>query len=731
VLSRALLLALLTLTALPGVEQADAAPPTDSGIITDPGPEWTATQPIQGAVAPEVVMAWWNGSDLLSIFSVPNDACGPQGMDSRTQMSLVAVTFGIPHTEDRQGVSRYDNGTRPGAVLDVFQGADHSFAILLFSETSSSEALIEKLDRVSALQIQRAGGVIAPPQRSPSRLDQLIISEDPSTGAAAGADVPLNSLGCTDSASVPVVRFLARNTQERTKVFMDTSGAIVTVTLSDYPFELFAATSVGARLSSDKFVDASVPGLEELPNSSASIPLNSPHQILVRMRRGRIEVLVSALATTQEQAQTLALSYAVAQEALLPRGATSTFIPPSQARSALNSSLLVALVGIATLGTRRLRAGHDARNRSNALPSNALAAEQLVPVDELATRLRSHGRTITAVQMILVGGVVVGVASDIGVWRWVIGVTGLALGVGVTWLGRRQEDRLLGDTGRRSRPRPSLLAGSALLVALAVLIAGGWLLISGLREVLFKPSLSHLQLADRLDTEPRRLAWIMVAVGLVLLFAGAFLSRAARALARIGWRRQTADAAEVVYLRSFGDDELRLRSTLSARRPFVEWFNIRGREPFEESIAWELAVIGPVIAIGRPGATRATLGAAREHISDDNWQQTIAERMSSAQLIAVTIGATAGLTWELSHIAEHGHLDKCVFVIPPTSHEDASLRWVFTRASLVAAGAPIVDLSQLPVGSLIVRAHSDAPSRAYVAARCDEAEYRAAIALAT
>ena len=215
------------------------------------------------------------------------------------------------------------------------------------------------------------------------------------------------------------------------------------------------------------------------------------------------------------------------------------------------------------------------------------------------------------------------------------------------------------------------------------------------------------------------------------MFAGAFLSRAARALARIGWKRERSDAGEVVYLRSFGDDQLRLRSTLSARRPFVEWFNIRGREPFEESIAWELAIIGPVIAIGRPGATRATLGAAREHISDANWQETIAERMASAQLIAVTIGATEGLTWELAHIAEHGHLDKCVFIVPPTSHEDASLRWLFTRASLVAAGAPIVDLAQLPVNTLIVRTHQGAPSKAYVAARCDEATYRAAIALAT
>ena len=727
-LFRGLLLASVTLTVLPVVDHADAARITDSGIIADPGPEWQPTQPIGGVVAPEVVQAWWNGTDLLSIFSVPNDACGPMGMDSRTQMALVAVTFNIPHTDDRDGVSRYDNRSKPGAVVDVFQGSDHSFAILLFSDTSSADVLAEKLDRVSRLQIDEAGGVTPLPEKTPSRLDDLILDKDPGSGKVEGADVDLSSFGCTDSASSPVLEFLQRHTQERTKLFVDPSGAFVNVTLSDYPFDLFAAASVGTHLSAERFVDANVSGLEALADASASSPVGLPRQVLVRARRGRIELLVSAFATTREEAGQLALSYAMAQNKVLPAGPTSVYVPPSPARSALDAGVLVGLVGVVTLGTRRLRAGR--RNRDT-VTSTPFAEGQLVSVDELAARLRRHGRTITAVQMLLVAGVVVGVASDIGVWRWVIGVAGLALGIAVTWLGRRQEDRLLGDTGRRNRPRPSLLAGFTLLVSLAVLGAGGWLLISGLREVLFTPSLSHLQLADRLNVEPRRLAWTMAALGVALLFVGAFLSRTARAVARIGWKRERSGTGDVVYLRSFGDDQLELRSTLSARRPFLEWFNIRGREPFEEAIAWELAVIGPVIAIGRPGATRATLGAAREHVSDENWQATIAERMASAQLIAVTIGATQGLTWELSHIAQNAHLDKCVFVVPPTSHEDASLRWVFTRASLVAAGASIVDVPQLPVGTLILRPGVDAPSTAYVAARCDEATYRAAIALAT
>ena len=90
---------------------------------------------------------------------------------------------------------------------------------------------------------------------------------------------------------------------KRTRLFTDASGGIIVVTLSDYPFELFAASSVGARLSSDNVRGCVGSGARRVAECTASIPLSSPQQILLRMRRGRIEVLVSALAKTQEQAQ--------------------------------------------------------------------------------------------------------------------------------------------------------------------------------------------------------------------------------------------------------------------------------------------------------------------------------------------------------------------------------------------------------------------------------------------
>jgi hypothetical protein len=712
-------------------EAALAGRQTDSGIIETPGPDWKPLGPIPNVAAPESEVAWIRGDDVLSIHSVPNDLCASAGIDGRTAMSFVAVAAGLEYDSDIDGVSRYESGRDPAEIVLVFEGASMSFALDLRSASSTSSKVADELDRVAELQIAAAGGVTAPASRRPSRLDALILTSDPS-GTIGGADIDLDSFNCRGPRTTPVIEFLQRNTAERTMLFQDqAAGDIVVVSTSDYPYDLFAAAAAGAKFSPRLFSPARVRGLDKLTDATAWSPVGSPQQVLIRLRRGRILLDVTALSDTRAHADEIALAYARAQEKLLPAGGTSRFVFPSAGQSIVNSSLLVGVVGTATLGLRRVRAGRSPRRRSGVSTTSALPPNNVIVVNDLAASLRRHGRALACIQLLVVAVVIIGVAADIGSWRWVIGSAGIVLGIAVTWFARRREDRLLGTTSERAHPGLSIPAALTLLVGISTLLAGGWLLVFGLREVLFTPSLTHLRLADRFNVEPRRLAWIMFGTGIALLFGGAVLCRAARALARIGWRRETTHEGSVVYLRSFGDDNLRLASTLSARRPFVEWFNIRGREPFEESVAWELAVVGPVIAIGRPGTTRATLGAAREHFSDSEWQHVISERMASARMIAVTIGSTDGLAWELSHIVEHGYLPKCIFVVPPTTSDDASLRWEFTRAALVRAGASVVDLVELPDGALILQPQERATSSAFAADQVDEASYRAAIARST
>jgi hypothetical protein len=218
--------------------------------------------------------------------------------------------------------------------------------------------------------------------------------------------------------------------------------------------------------------------------------------------------------------------------------------------------------------------------------------------------------------------------------------------------------------------------------------------------------------------------------GAAILLLGGVIARVARALARIGWRRTSAQLPPVVYLRSFEDDRVSLPSVLSARRPFVEMFTLRGREPFEECLAWELAAHGPVIAIGRPGQSRASLGAAREHLDTDQWQQVISAQLAIARLIVITVGATPGLAWEVQHIVRSGYLDKAVFVVAPVAEPERRRRWHFILETLRQEGVSVLARSDLPDSAIIVVVAGNGATVVVGADRRDESTYRAAIDVA-
>jgi hypothetical protein len=208
-----------------------------------------------------------------------------------------------------------------------------------------------------------------------------------------------------------------------------------------------------------------------------------------------------------------------------------------------------------------------------------------------------------------------------------------------------------------------------------------------------------------------------------------FVLRAARALARVGWREWTEAVAPIVYLRSFEDDDVQLANVLSARRPFLEFFTLRGRDAFEESVAWELSCYGPVLAIARPGKSHMSLGAARVHLGDEEWKAAISERIAEAKAVVITIGRTPGLAWEISHIVQSGYLGKTVFVVPPVDPQEVQLRWNFIADTLASAGAGKAALSADPACIVVVKVRDvEGTTTAYCADRRDEATYRAAVA---
>ena len=356
--------------------------------------------------------------------------------------------------------------------------------------------------------------------------------------------------------------------------------------------------------------------------------------------------------------EALASQAAVAAAALAPPGASAPIQPPSAARSIVQAVVATALVIVGALAIRRLLAG-----RARRLAPVAPPAPILVDVSRDAATLRRDGRRLATLQIAASAVVVVGLVADVG-WWWVLVVAvGVAIGLAATARARRRE--LARSPGRWSLPsaRTSLLG----LVGALLVLVGVACAVRGLKEWVLLPSLTHLRLADRVGVSPDRLAAAMAVAGIVALVLAAVVLRRARAHARSDRKRAVGAGRgdDILYLRSFEDDRLSVPSVHSARRPFFELFGVRGRDPFEEGIAWELAAQGQLTAIGRPGASTLSLGATRDLVDEDEWQSAVTARMAASRWVVLALGATTGLEWEVDALARHGHLAKTMFVVPP------------------------------------------------------------------
>ena len=310
---------------------------------------------------------------------------------------------------------------------------------------------------------------------------------------------------------------------------------------------------------------------------------------------------------------------------------------------------------------------------------------------------------IAAIDAVVVGALITLGAIDLPFWMGVaLAATGVVGALAVTGVAARRELAASGGGGATRRGRWGAPLGTAAgVAATALLVAGLTLAASGLADLVFGPSIGGLERAAALHVAPSDLRTITLVAGLVLLVVGGIAVRLARMWSRASATRlrQLDQRPPILYLRSFHDDALPLPSVVSARRPFLELFVPRGSDPFEEAVAWELAPYGPVVAVGRPGRSLASLGAARDHLADDEWQAGVIERMAAARAIVIAIGATRGLHWEIGAIVANHHLAKTIFLFPPTDLTAHHERWRSTT------------------GALAVPARSCGPSRAIPIAR--------------
>ena len=177
------------------------------------------------------------------------------------------------------------------------------------------------------------------------------------------------------------------------------------------------------------------------------------------------------------------------------------------------------------------------------------------------------------------------------------------------------------------------------------------------------------------------------AAGCLFLAAAALSQRRARRISAIDAQRVLSQDTRpmVLYLRSFGDDALRLRTATLGRRSLLERFSPSRFDSFEEVIVRHLSKLGPVVAINPPGTTLPPIGAARATMPQTAWQSRVFEWMDSAALIVVGAPpgvASPGLVWELQQINDRGHWARTLVVVPPVKAEQA--RWRF--GAFAAAG---------------------------------------------
>lgn len=317
-------------------------------------------------------------------------------------------------------------------------------------------------------------------------------------------------------------------------------------------------------------------------------------------------------------------------------------------------------------------------------------------------------------------------------------VAGVSIGVGVPWWMRRRGGQAIRmSVGGLVVERP-LRAGAVFTLA-AASIAVGLLCFLAFATQAVNPNAR----SDAIDRETGQAVVFLVGVGAMLL--GSWLWHLAQRLAAVRARTvlRRDPRPPVLYLRSFGDDRLRLRVATYGRAAFIERLTTRRLAPFEHVIARYLAQVGPVVAVNRPGTRLAPLGAARETLSDDAWRGAIDQLIERASLIVVGAAPNVvppGFEWELIRLAGR-YWQSTLFVLPPVPGPDIRRRWEGFHAALDRASAsgrapagPTSAIPPLPVDPADALAAVLQPDGTWIAItsdRRDEWSYAYALLAAT
>jgi hypothetical protein len=147
-----------------------------------------------------------------------------------------------------------------------------------------------------------------------------------------------------------------------------------------------------------------------------------------------------------------------------------------------------------------------------------------------------------------------------------------------------------------------------------------------------------------------------------ILVVGAFLYLRSRQYVdeTVATRVISDSRPHVLYLRSFAADISTMGyvfSTLNLIKVASGW------KTDEEQLVEVLQPFGDLVAIGKPGETLPTPGAARIYASDADWEEVVTDKMQTAQLVVVLAGTSGGLLWEFKKVVQVVNPKKLLIVI--------------------------------------------------------------------
>lgn len=366
---------------------------------------------------------------------------------------------------------------------------------------------------------------------------------------------------------------------------------------------------------------------------------------------------------------------------------------PTELRD-LSEAWLAAGTALGTLGAAAAYVGglslvawlRDPLRRQPTGPAPQPMAQPNTTTVDVTAQARRRRRRAAAGLVLELSGAGVTVAGLLP-FTWPLGLLLVVLGVGMAWL-----PRLFTATVRRAASESELWTGRRRLRVTCYAAMSTVCVISGLL-IMVLYGVGAVVTSPGYDYNIRFLV-----IGAALLAVGTLIRHRARRLAAL-------DADEVLrrdprpmvlYLRTFADDSLTIRTATYARRSFIDRLSPRRFERFEEVLVRNLTRIGPVIALNPPGTDLAPIGAARETLAADHWQPTIVGWMTDARFIVVGAAPeviSPGFGWELRAVDAEGLWWKTLLVLPPVPDVTMRTRWerfnkVFTDTAMARHPIP-------------------------------------------